>query len=420
MRLYTEWMFLIEWESFPGKIANEAGARLFVQSFRRPSNGVGLQEDAKVCLRSCMLHSVPPPPPGGNRLEALLRDNLALSSFSELIAVVVDLAKGHAYIGGNIVVNRPVVIESLIPRLVDLTGTLPCQQCFHPHIKCQCGGQAVPASYTPTVTTPPVYATSYTSTQPLPQSAAYGITPTMGYSTSYYTMGVNPQMSQVVITSSSPVVCQAPPASTSMAYLPLSLTMQVVGSPSYPQVSYTMAHLSYYPAYTASEVVASTGYSMEDTSLQAMSSSFYSLESYATQATASGGYWLVEKDIFMEPTPPEASSLPMLDPDFRRPAPPHGDKHLQPLVPQQSAPLRQAHPTYQAQQARPQTPYEQQIQPPKMYSEATQQGPPQRGSLSGRGRGILMAMQGQNPPQVGQQAVSTSGSQHRSWDKAPG
>ena len=117
----------------------------------------------------------------GNRLEASLRDNLALSSFSELIAVVVDLAMGHAYIRGNIVVNRPVVIESLIPRLADLTRTPPCQRCFHPHIKCQCGGQVVPASYTPVVTTPPVYATSYTSTQPLPQSAAYGVTPTMGY-----------------------------------------------------------------------------------------------------------------------------------------------------------------------------------------------------------------------------------------------
>ena len=136
VRLYMEWMSLIEWEPFPGKIANEAGARLFVQSFLRPFDGVGLREDAKVCLRSCMLHSIPPPPPGGNRLEASLRDNLTLSSFSELIVVVVDLAMGHAYIGGNIVVNRPVVIESLIPRLADLTRTLPCQWCFHPHIKC--------------------------------------------------------------------------------------------------------------------------------------------------------------------------------------------------------------------------------------------------------------------------------------------
>ena len=55
-----------------------------------------------------------------------------------------------------------------------------------------------------------------------------------------------------------------------------------------------MAHSSYYPAYTASEVVASTSYSTEDASVQAMSSSFYSLESYATQATASGGYQPVE------------------------------------------------------------------------------------------------------------------------------
>ena len=206
-----------------------------------------------------------------------------------------------------LITNRPVVIESLIPRLVNLTGTPPCQWCFHPHIKCQCGGQAVPASYTPAVTTPPVYAMSYTSTQPLPQSAAYGVTPTTGYSTSYYTTGVNPQMSQVVIASSSPAVCRVPPASTSMAYLLLSLTTQVVGSPSYPQASYTMAHSSYYPAYTASEVVASTSYSTEDASL---SSSFSSPESYATQAMASGGYPPVEQDVFMEPTPPEASSLP--------------------------------------------------------------------------------------------------------------
>ena len=55
-----------------------------------------------------------------------------------------------------------------------------------------------------------------------------------------------------------------------------------------------------------------------------------------------------------------------------------------------------------------------------MYSEAVRQGPPQGGSLSGRGRGILTAMQGQNPPQVGQEAANTSGSQHMSWDKAPG
>ena len=131
-----------------------------------------------------------------------LRDNLTLSSCSELIAVVVDLAMGHAYLGGNIVVNRSVVIKSLIPRLADLTRTLPCQQCFHPHIKCQCGGQVVPTSYTPAVTTPPFYATSYMSTQPLPQSAAYGVTPTTGYSAGYYTMGVNPQTSQVVAASS--------------------------------------------------------------------------------------------------------------------------------------------------------------------------------------------------------------------------
>ena len=67
-----ERMSLIEWEPFPGKIVNKAGARLFVQSFLRPFDGVGLREDAKVCLRSCMLHSIPPPPPEGSRLEASL------------------------------------------------------------------------------------------------------------------------------------------------------------------------------------------------------------------------------------------------------------------------------------------------------------------------------------------------------------
>ena len=159
-------------------------------------------------------------------------------------------------------------------------------------------------------------------------------------------------MSQAVIASSSPAVCQVPPASTSMVYPPLSLTTQVVGSSSYPQASYTMAHSSYYPAYTASELVASTCYSTEDSSLQVMSSSFYSPESYDTQAMASGGYTPVEQD-FMEPTPMEASSLLLPDTDFRRPAPSLGDKHLQPLVPQQSTPLRQAHPTYQAPQAWP-------------------------------------------------------------------
>ena len=381
MQIYTERMSLINWEPFPGRIANETGVRLFVHSFLGPFNGVSLQEDAKICLRSCMLHSVPPPPPphGGNRLEASLRDNLALSSFSELITVVVDLAQSHAYVGGNIVVNRPVVIEALISRLVDLTGTLPCQRCYYPHIMCQCGGQAVPASYTPAVTTPPVYATSYTFTQPLPQSTAYGVTPVTGYSTGYYTTGVNPQTSPAVVVSSSPAVGPVPPALTSMVYLPLSLSIQAVGPPSYPQVSYTMAHSNYYLAYTASEVVASTSYTTEDTSVQTMSSSFYSPESYATQATASGGYQPVESDVFMDPTPPEASSLLMPDLDFSRPVPPYGDKHLQPPTPQQSAPLRQAQPTYQAQQARPQTPYEQQVPAPKMYSEATRQGLPQGG-----------------------------------------
>ena len=204
-----------------------------------------------------------------------------------------------------------------------------------------------------------------------------------------------------------------------MGYPPVSLTTQVVASPSYPQASYTMAHLSYYLAYMASEVVASTSYPMEDASLQAMSSLFYSPVSYATQVTASVGYTPVEQDVIMEPTPLEASSLPLPDPEFRRPAPPQGNKHLQPLAPQQSAPLRQAHPTYQAQQAQPQTPYEQQVLAPKMYSEAARQGPPQGGSLSSRGRGLL-ALQGQNPPQVGQQATSTSGGQHRSWDRTPG
>ena len=149
-----EQMFLTKWEPFPGKIANKAGVRLFVQSFLGPFDGMGLREDAKICLRSCMLHSVPPPPPEANRLEASLRDNLALSSCSELIAVVVDLARGHACLGGDIVVNRPVVIESLIPRLADLTRTPPCPWCFYLHIKCQCGGQVVPTSYTPAVTTP--------------------------------------------------------------------------------------------------------------------------------------------------------------------------------------------------------------------------------------------------------------------------
>ena len=42
MRLYMELMSLIEWEPFPGKIANEAGTRLFVQSFLGPFDGVGL------------------------------------------------------------------------------------------------------------------------------------------------------------------------------------------------------------------------------------------------------------------------------------------------------------------------------------------------------------------------------------------
>ena len=176
--------------------------------------------------------------------------------------------------------------------------------------------------------------TSYTSTQPLPQSTAYGVTPVTGYSTGYYTTGVNPQMSQAVVASSLPAVGPAPPASTSMVYPPLSLSTQAVGPLSYPQASYTMAHSSYYLAYMDSEVVASTSYTTEDTSVQAMSFSFYSPESYATQATASGGYQPVESDVFMEPTPPEASSLPMLDLDFRRPAPPYGDKHLQPPAPQ--------------------------------------------------------------------------------------
>ena len=166
----------------------------------------------------------------------------------------------------------------------------------------------MPTSYTPAVTTPPMYATSYTSTQPLPQSAAYGVTPATGYSTGYYTTGVNPQMSQAVSASSSLAVCQASPALTSMAYPPLSLTTQVVGSPSYPQVSYTMAHSSYYPTYMASEVTASTSYSMED----------------ASQVMASVSYMPVEQDIFMEPTPLEASSLSLPDPEFRRPVPPQG------------------------------------------------------------------------------------------------
>ena len=118
-------------------------------------NGIrGLQEDVKICLRSCMLHSIPPPPQGVVRLEASLRDNLALCSCSELIAVVVDLARGNAYLGEDIQVNRLVVIESIIPRLAEATSTTPCPQCWYLHTKCQCGGQVLPASYTPSVATP--------------------------------------------------------------------------------------------------------------------------------------------------------------------------------------------------------------------------------------------------------------------------
>ena len=196
-------MSLIDWEPFPGRIVNEAGVRLFVQTFLGPFNGVGLQEDAKVCLRSCMLHSVPPPPPGGNRLEASLRDNLTLSSFSELIVVVVDLAKGHAYIRGNIVVNRPVVVEALIPRLVDLTGTPPCRTVFLPshQVPMWRSGCArllhSSSDYSPGV----CHIIHIHSVSPA-ECLAYGVTPATGYSTSYYTTGVNPQMSQAVIASS--------------------------------------------------------------------------------------------------------------------------------------------------------------------------------------------------------------------------
>ena len=41
------------------------------------------------------------------------------------------------------------------------------------------------------------------------------------------------------------------------------------------------------------------------------------------------------------PTPMEATSLPPSDLEFRKPAPPEGNKHLQPSVPQQSAQIRQ-------------------------------------------------------------------------------
>ena len=137
MQLNMEQMFLTQWESFPASIAYEGGAKLFVQSFLGPFDGLrGLRENVKVCLRSCMLHSIPPPPQGVIRLEASLRENLALCSCSKLIVVVMDLARCNAYLGEDVQVNRPVVIESLITRLAEVTSIMPCPQCWYPHTKC--------------------------------------------------------------------------------------------------------------------------------------------------------------------------------------------------------------------------------------------------------------------------------------------
>ena len=102
----------------------------------------------------------------------------------------------------------------------------------------------------------------------------------------------------------------------------MSLTTQVMASPSYPPASYTMAHSGYNLVYMASEVVASTNYPTMDATSQAMVASVYPPASYATQATALVNYPLVEQDVIVEPTPMEASSLPLPDPEFRRPAPP--------------------------------------------------------------------------------------------------
>ena len=101
LQLNTERLFCTQWKPFPASIANEEGAKLFIQSFLRLFDRARLTENEETCLRACMLLSIPPPPLGVLSLRASIRDNLALCSLYDLIGAMVDLAQGNTYLGGG-------------------------------------------------------------------------------------------------------------------------------------------------------------------------------------------------------------------------------------------------------------------------------------------------------------------------------
>ena len=114
-RLYMTWF-----EPFLGGIANENGAKLFVQSFFGPFEGANLTEGEQHCLRACMLLSIPPVPgQGGWTLNTSLKANLTKHTITELIGIVLDLASGNTQLRAHVQANRPVITRVLIPWTED-------------------------------------------------------------------------------------------------------------------------------------------------------------------------------------------------------------------------------------------------------------------------------------------------------------
>ena len=336
-----------------------------------------LTETEQECLRACLLRTIPPPPADGRmRVKAPIRSNLIIH---ELVSLVMDLAGGNTELGAEVQVNRPVITGRLLPELSRLTGTPYCPRCYYPEPKCVCGGRSTTTSYTPVVTTPPVYTAAQVPVQaPQPQTQSYG----------YGTYTTLSSYSMSTYSSSSYMQPSSYPPATSQYSNPPQYGYGA-GPGSYPQATEPQ-YGQYYPT-------GSYPFGSGPPAAPAVSMTPAAPEVPPPPPPPHPGPAPSE----MDPTPLEAR-LPPPDAEFQRPAPPLGDKHLVPPPSQNPAPIRQE----RLRQA--QTPYVQAVDPPRPpFSSMVQSKPTEGVRIFGRGHGTI-PLNKDTTPRVGKQPRAKS------------